>query len=244
MSASFHFVIYQFYLFQDSEYKSLKWNNTWKLHSRSEFLIQYIRHGYLNQFNRCTHYRRLKGYTLYFINRYLRLKLLITIIYLGIGKGLIEAYLLRPNHIVIGSVRDKSSPNYAELKKLPTAEGSRLILISIENSELDGPEKALKDVASQGIDHIDVIIANAAICPYPAPLQNVAVQDVLDALRINAVSPVQLYHATRPFLAKSSQPVWLSLSSVVGSIKNVEIHKADSFLAYGVSKSALGFFTM
>ncbi|KAH6609097.1 hypothetical protein Trco_002443 [Trichoderma cornu-damae] len=162
----------------------------------------------------------------------------------GVGRGLAEIYLLRPNHIVIGSVRDRESPNYDELKKLPTAEGSRLFLVSIESSNLDDPKNALKDVESEGITHIDVVIANAGACPFPGPLQTVMIQDVLDAFKVNAASPIQLYQATRPFLEKSARPVWLSVSSVAGSIKNVEENKTHFLLAYGMSKSALDFFTM
>ncbi|UKZ75706.1 hypothetical protein TrVFT333_003398 [Trichoderma virens FT-333] len=162
----------------------------------------------------------------------------------GIGKGLTAVYLLRPNHVVIGSVRDKSSPNHDELKKLPTAEGSRLILVSIDSSELDDPAKALEHVQSEGITYIDIVIANAGICPSPGPFQNVPIKDVLEGFKVNAAAPIQLYHATSPFLEKSTQPVWLSISSIVGSIKNAEQYNAPFIFAYGLSKSSLNFFTM
>lgn len=162
----------------------------------------------------------------------------------GIGRGLLEACLLRPNHIVIGSVRDKTSKKYEELEKLPTAEGSRLLLVSIDSANMDDPQASIKDIKADGITHIDIVIANAGITPAYGPLDKVSIQDVSDALSINAMSPIQLYHATRPFLDKSSRPIWFSMTSAAGSIGNVEIHNAHLFLAYGISKAAMNFFTM
>ncbi|KAJ5093872.1 hypothetical protein N7456_009733 [Penicillium angulare] len=161
----------------------------------------------------------------------------------GIGRSILEAFLLRPNHIVIGSVRDKTSEKYEELKKLPTADASRLLLVSIDSANMDDPQASIKDIEAEGITHIDVVIANAGITPSAGPLDKVTIQDVSDALSINAMSPIQLYHATRPLLEKSSRPVWFSMTSAAGSIGNVEIHNAQFFLAYGISKAAMNFFT-
>ncbi|ODQ69378.1 hypothetical protein LIPSTDRAFT_30822 [Lipomyces starkeyi NRRL Y-11557] len=47
----------------------------------------------------------------------------------SLGKALVQTYLSRPNHIVVGSVRDKASPNAQELNTLPPAAGSRLFLV-------------------------------------------------------------------------------------------------------------------
>lgn len=116
--------------------------------------------------------------------------------------------------------------------------------MSIDSSELDDPAKALDAVESEGIMHIDIVIANAGICPSPGPFPSVPIQDVLDGFKVNTAAPIQLYHATRPFLEKSAQPVWLSISSIVASIKNVEKHNAPFLFAYGISKSSQNFFTM
>ncbi|KAJ5287420.1 hypothetical protein N7478_003106 [Penicillium angulare] len=161
----------------------------------------------------------------------------------GIGRSILEAFLLRPNYIVIGSVRDKTSEKYEELKRLPTAYGSRLLLISIDSTNMDDPQASIKDIEAEGITHVDVVIANAGITPSAGPLDKVAIQDVSDALSINAMSPIQLYHATRPLLEKSSRPVWFSMTSAAGSIGNVEMHNAHFLLAYGISKATMNFFT-
>lgn len=162
----------------------------------------------------------------------------------GIGKGLTLAYLQRPNHIVIGSVRDSASVAYDELRNTPAAAGSRLLLVSLDASRLADPAQAIKAATDAGIGHIDVVIANAGISPAPGPLDAVPMDEVADALRINAVSPAALYQAALPLLKKAAKPIWLSVSSAAGSIGNLETHQAHWVLGYGMSKAALNFFTM
>lgn len=67
---------------------------------------------------------------------------LITGVSIGLGNVLAAAaYLLRPDHTVIGSVRDARAPSVQELTKLRTAEGSRLVLVSIENTSATDAKK-------------------------------------------------------------------------------------------------------
>ncbi|KAF2188495.1 NAD(P)-binding protein [Zopfia rhizophila CBS 207.26] len=162
----------------------------------------------------------------------------------GIGKGLTEAYLQRPNHTVVGSVRDSTSPAYDELKKSPAASGSRLILVTLDSSQLEDPAKAIKAASEAGITHLDIVIANAGISSTPGPLDAAALNQVVDALQVNTVSPIALYQAARPLLEKSAKPIWISMSSAAGSIGNLPVHQAHYLLGYGISKAALNFFTV
>ena len=50
----------------------------------------------------------------------------------GIGKGLLEIYLLKPNHLVIAANRDLEYPTSKALAKLPTADGTSLLLVKID----------------------------------------------------------------------------------------------------------------
>ncbi|KAF2873122.1 hypothetical protein BDV95DRAFT_627885 [Massariosphaeria phaeospora] len=162
----------------------------------------------------------------------------------GIGKGLVQAYLQRPNHTVIGSVRDSTSPNYDELKKTPAAEGSRLILLTLDALKAEDPAKAIKAAEEAGITHIDIVIANAGAIPAPSPLEAVVLNDVVETLQVNTISPVALYQASKPLLEKSAKPIWLSMSSAAGSITNVAPYQTHWLLAYGSSKAAFNFFTV
>ncbi|KAI1187686.1 NAD(P)-binding protein [Nemania serpens] len=167
---------------------------------------------------------------------------LITGISRGLGHELAAAYLLRPNHTVVGSVRDAKSPKAQDLNKLPTADGSRLVLISIENTSTTDAKKAAEDIEAAGLDHIDIVIANSAISHAPAPLDVVDTEIMVEAFRINTISAVLLFQAVHKFLAKASAPKWISVSSRRGSIS-----QAAGFYwivaPYGMSKAALHWFT-
>ncbi|KAF2841762.1 NAD(P)-binding protein [Patellaria atrata CBS 101060] len=167
---------------------------------------------------------------------------LITGVSKGIGKALVEEYLLRPNCTVIGTVRD--STKYDELKSSPTADGSRLLLVSIENTSQSDPAKAVEEINAAGIDHVDIVIANAGLSPTPGPLDTYDIQDIMDAFTINTASPILLFQAVKPLLEKSRAPKWLSISSGAASIGKLEVHGAHFVSAYGISKAGLNFFTV
>jgi NAD(P)-dependent dehydrogenase (short-subunit alcohol dehydrogenase family) len=145
---------------------------------------------------------------------------------------------------VVGSVRDSTSPVYEELKQLPAAEGTRLILVTIDSSKLEDPAKAVKAAEEAGIDHIDIVIANAGTSPPPGPLETADLNEVVDAFTVNTMSPIALYQAAKPLFEKSTKPIWISMSSAAASIGNAPVHQAHWLLGYGMSKAAMNFFTM
>jgi NAD(P)-dependent dehydrogenase (short-subunit alcohol dehydrogenase family) len=50
----------------------------------------------------------------------------------GIGKGLLELYLLKPNHLVIAGNRDPEHATSKALATLPTADGTSLLVVKID----------------------------------------------------------------------------------------------------------------
>ena len=145
---------------------------------------------------------------------------------------------------MVGSVRDSTSSSYDELKKTPTAERSRLILVSLDASHLSDPAKAVKAAEEAGISHVDIVIANAGVSSTARPLPQADLNEVVDALNVNSASPVALYQAVLPLLEKSQKPIWISMSSAAGSIGNLVVHQAYHLLGYGMSKAAMNFFTV
>jgi norsolorinic acid ketoreductase len=95
---------------------------------------------------------------------------------------------------------------------------------------------------SQGITSLDVVIANAGIFNVAAfvPVADVKVSQLQEHLDVNAVGPVRLFQATRPLLAKSANPRFVLISSVMGSITSI---KDFTFYAssYGTSKAAANY---
>lgn len=156
-----------------------------------------------------------------------------------------QAYLARPNHIVIGSVRNTSDSNVQELKDTPTATGSKLHLVSFESTSSTDVAKAVKEIEAAGIAHIDLVIANSGVCPEPSTIAALDVNDVITAFNVNTAGPLILFQGVRHLLEKSKKsPKWVSMSSAAGSIGHLELFNAAPVAAYGISKAGMNWLTM
>lgn len=163
----------------------------------------------------------------------------------GIGRGLAEAYLSRPNHVVIGSVRDTQAKGLQELKDFSPALGSRLLLVAIESTSTTDSPKAVEDIKAAGFNHLDLVIANAGICPDPTPLETVDVEDIQKAFLVNTIGPVLLWKGLKPLLEQSKKsPKWLSVSTAAASLARLEVHQASFVPAYGITKAGFNWFTL
>ncbi|KAL3472291.1 hypothetical protein BJX99DRAFT_9158 [Aspergillus californicus] len=159
----------------------------------------------------------------------------------GIGKGLTGHYLARPNTTVIGTVRDASSEKAKELNTLPKGDGSRLIVVSLSADSPSSSAEAATEIQTQhGIDHIDVVIANAGICDHWGPVVEATEEDVISHFQVNTLGPLRLFKATAPLLQKASAPKFIYISTLLASIG--EIGKFPSMTGpYGMSKAAGNF---
>ncbi|KFY85769.1 hypothetical protein V500_08138 [Pseudogymnoascus sp. VKM F-4518 (FW-2643)] len=167
---------------------------------------------------------------------------LITGVGRGIGKALAAAYLLHPDHIVIGTLRDPKAPQAEELKSLPVGSGSRILLVGIENTSLTDPKKAIESVEATGIDHIDIVIANSGVSIGAGPLETADPKAFVDSFNINVLSGVVLFQAVNKLLTKSSAPKWISVSSRGGSTA-APLPWYPYAAAYCMSKAAQNWFT-
>ena len=149
---------------------------------------------------------------------------------------------MKPDHIVIGTVRDPNTPKANELKILSTASGSRLLLVGIENTNFEDPKRAIKTIEAAGIDHIDVVIANSGISIGAAPLELADPKYFTESFSVNALSPLVLYQALSSLLKKSDSPKWISISSRIGST-SAPLPFYPYAAAYGMSKAAQNWFT-
>ncbi|OKL55831.1 hypothetical protein UA08_08927 [Talaromyces atroroseus] len=125
----------------------------------------------------------------------------------GLGKGILELYLRKPNHIVIGANRDPSHPTSTSLKDLPKAEGTTLHVIKIDATSPTDPEAAVKELASaKGIKHIDILIANAGIATHWPKVLEVTIEDIQKHFDVNVYGFISLYKAFRPLLKEAKEP--------------------------------------
>ncbi|CAJ2512215.1 Uu.00g052300.m01.CDS01 [Anthostomella pinea] len=162
----------------------------------------------------------------------------------GIGNALAQAYLSRPNCIVVGTVRDDSTPAVAELAASPKGSGSKLLLVKIESSVPADASAAIERVKAANIDHIDIVIANAGVSPPVVGLETVDPEEMASAYRVNVLGPLALYQACYGLLEKSANAKFVSVSSAAGSIGGMEGNGAHVAPAYCASKAALNWITL
>jgi len=161
----------------------------------------------------------------------------------GIGLGLVHKYALRPYHVVIATVRDPTSASSKALGSVPTGVGSKVIIVKIDSSITQDAEDAVKIVREEyAIDHIDLVIANAATATFYGPALNTPIEGFRDHLFINTVAVLALVKATWPLLKLSASPKFVPISSTVGSIGDMEKWPMNA-TAYGSSKAALNWVT-
>ncbi|KAI1128458.1 NAD(P)-binding protein [Nemania abortiva] len=170
---------------------------------------------------------------------------LITGVNKGIGNGFVRAYLSRPNHTVIGSIRKSATSSEVEqLKSFPVAEGSKLLLVNIENTSPDHPALALQIAKDAGVDHLDLVIANAGGSPLPTtPLESVSAEEMVEVYQVNAVGPLMLFQACLPLLKNATSPKWISISTGGGSITLMGQVRSWDGSSYAAAKAALNWIT-
>lgn len=161
----------------------------------------------------------------------------------GVGKEFVVQYLARPNHLVIGTVRDVKSAEAVELLNLPAAEGSKVVLVKIESTSTTDAFEAAKELQAQGISKLDVVIANAAIVGQQGPMEKIDPKTVADVFLVNSVGPTFLFLALKPLLDRAETPKWMAISSAVASIEDFQKYAFFKMYPYNASKAALNHFT-
>ncbi|KAJ8108847.1 hypothetical protein ONZ43_g6302 [Nemania bipapillata] len=162
----------------------------------------------------------------------------------GIGNALARAYLLRPNCTVVGSIRDHDAPGVVELKASPQGNGSKLLLVKIDSAVPGDAARAVEEIKAAGIDHIDILIANAAVSPSILPIEAVSLDDMTNTININAIGPLALYQSCLALLKESKNAKFVPISSAAGSFAVMETHRAWTSAAYSVSKTMLNWIVL
>ncbi|RYP78466.1 hypothetical protein DL769_003189 [Monosporascus sp. CRB-8-3] len=138
----------------------------------------------------------------------------------GIGKGLLERYLAKPNHTVISANRDPNLPASKALLDLPTAEGTTHLLVRIDCTVSTDPANAVRDLASKGIDYVDIIIANAGIALSWPKVSEVKTEEIQTHVENNIYGFIWLYQAFLPVLKRSKKPMWVTIGSCAAWLTN------------------------
>lgn len=131
----------------------------------------------------------------------------------GIGKGILELYLKKPDHTIIAANRDPSHTSSLALADLPKAEGTKLHVIKIDALSPTDPAAGVETLAAKGITHIDILIANAGIALSWPKVTEVKVADIQKHVDVNIYGFIYLYQAFRPLLKDAQAPKWVTIGS-------------------------------
>ncbi|KAJ5288907.1 hypothetical protein N7478_001937 [Penicillium angulare] len=131
----------------------------------------------------------------------------------GIGKGVLELYLKKPNHTVIAANRDPNHPTSISLTDLPKAEGTTLEVVKFDALSPTDAGAAVKELATRGITHIDILIANAGIALSWPKVAEVKVEHIQKHIDVNIFGFVHLYQALRSVLEEAAAPKWVTIGS-------------------------------
>ncbi|KAI9733425.1 MAG: hypothetical protein M1834_003509 [Cirrosporium novae-zelandiae] len=161
----------------------------------------------------------------------------------GLGKGLLSAYLSRPNHIVIAGVRNSSTVSSKALQDLPHGKNSKVIVVKINSSSETDALVAVDTLRSDyKITKLHVVIANAGISNYFGKAAVTPAEQMFEHFKINSVAPLLLFQATAPLLNTAINPKFVAITSGAGSISNMGNLPVEN-TAYGASKAAANFIT-
>ncbi|ETS73369.1 hypothetical protein PFICI_14974 [Pestalotiopsis fici W106-1] len=139
----------------------------------------------------------------------------------GIGKGLLERYLAKPNHTIIAANRDPKHETSQALFNLSKAEGTTLILIKIDATVQSDPANAVEELAGRGIDHLDIVIANAGIARLWVKVSKVTAEQMQEHTVANTYGFIWLFQALLPLLKKSKKPTWVTIGSSSAFLTNM-----------------------
>ncbi|KAJ8060269.1 hypothetical protein OCU04_010610 [Sclerotinia nivalis] len=135
----------------------------------------------------------------------------------GIGLHLTRTLLLSKNTTVIATKRTLSSPPH-DLENLPTAKGSKLLVIPLEfgisgsstsgvtgsSEETREKKNTIEDLVprlkNEGVSRIDVLILNAGVASSFETVKEARMQELMAHFEINTIAPIQTYQTLRSLL--------------------------------------------
>ncbi|RDH36555.1 hypothetical protein BDQ94DRAFT_138025 [Aspergillus welwitschiae] len=161
----------------------------------------------------------------------------------GIGLALTQTLLLRPNTTVVATMRNPTT-NSLYTNPQQTSPTSTLILLPLDIQSTTSITTAIETLESKhNITHIDTVISNAGYYNDATHrVDNIPLSTVQSHFDVNTLGTIRLFQGVYDMLKKSTKPVFVSVSSFLGSIGGLE----EEFFpgaAYGASKAASNWVT-
>lgn len=160
----------------------------------------------------------------------------------GLGQGLIASILQRENVLAIAAVRNPTASITKKLASLPSAEGSRVIVVKIDAESDSNPRAAIETPQKDhDVRHLDVVISNAGVAAPMGRTDIALTEDFRRDFQVNALATLLLFQASWPLLQKSSStPKFIGISTCLATIGNMADYPWPC-VAYGTSKAAQNF---
>lgn len=165
----------------------------------------------------------------------------------GIGLGLLKHYAAQPRTTVVAAINyePESEACGNMLAAVPSiGKGSDILPLKYDALTSSSGLDLVSAVQSTRPDirHIDIVIANAAINE-SATVADMDLELLSTHFKINAITPIALYQATRPFLLAAQQPKFFYISTIAASME-----KGPSVpfpvVSIGMSKAAGNYFVV
>ena len=154
----------------------------------------------------------------------------------GIGRGLTDLILSRPNTSVVALVRDLDHETSKSLASTTPGASNTLTILPYDAKQPGSAETAISTLRkTHGITHDDVVIANAGTLSKRGPTVDTPAEAILEAVDVNTVGPLQLFRACLPL----GPAKFIAISSAIGSTTQIPQHAHSQTVAYGISKAGL-----
>lgn len=155
-----------------------------------------------------------------------------------------RASLADVNTFVVATCR---SPNTSKELQSIAQEYSkdRLLVLPLDTTSLDSYKAVVQNLEKEGIDSIDVLIANAGVSnpDHPAdPILTCSEATMMDVFKTNCIGTMLTLQTFTPFLEKGSTKLCVLLSSRLASITQAE--GVGGYTSYRASKAAMNMLAM
>jgi norsolorinic acid ketoreductase len=152
----------------------------------------------------------------------------------GIALSLAKIYLARDNNTVIATARNPSKAT--ELRGAPKGANTKLIIPQYEAGAPNAAKDLIAQLSESGITKIDILVSSGGAGDHWGPVLTTPADKMEEFFRVNTLGNLLLFQAAYPLLETSEKPIFLFVSSSVGSTGSV--HKVPfQGAAYGGSKA-------
>ncbi|KAL2434833.1 hypothetical protein ABEF95_008470 [Exophiala dermatitidis] len=157
----------------------------------------------------------------------------------GIGRGLADHILTRPNTTFIRSAETTAKP----------------IVLPYEATDHNAAEKAVAEAQrDHGTTRLDVVIVNAGVLSWRGPAVDTPPEEILKHVTVLTIGPLRLFSACLPLMQRGGKAdvdekggneegeppaKFIAISSAIVSTERLPQFHAAQTLPYGLSKAAL-----